>query len=108
MATKRAIRDSLERTVRQAFLSRHSHSRLDFSAVVRMAGVALGWMTLTSALGSGQERIEVIRGLTFLDLASRSPAGADAGKEGEGAWSHRRQTRLAASFHPAKSRSLKR
>jgi hypothetical protein len=44
----------------------------------------------------GQKRIEIVRGLAFLDLPDRSPVGPDAGEAGERTGSIEREPNVAA------------
>jgi hypothetical protein len=52
------------------------------STVVRIAGMAFGWIAPTTLFGSVSKR-EVVGRLAFLYLSDGRPAGPDAGKERE-------------------------
>jgi hypothetical protein len=55
------------------------------SAVARTTGIALGWMVPTSAVRvRGEERVQVVAGLAFLNLPDGRPVGPIAGEAGEG------------------------
>jgi hypothetical protein len=46
----------------------------------------------------GEERVEVVGGLAFLDLPDRCPVGPDAGEAGEGSELVEREPDVAACF----------
>jgi hypothetical protein len=61
-----------------------AHQTSRSSSVIRMTGMALGWMAPTSAFGSVVRNANVVGRLAFLHFPYRRPVGPDAGEAGEG------------------------
>jgi hypothetical protein len=65
------------------------------SGVVRITGIALGWMAPTSAFGS-VVRVEIVGGFAFLDLPDGGPVSPDAGEAAKGTRLVERELDIAA------------